>query len=165
MNPQLSLGTWTSTPSHAHTRTHARSTATATAKPSRLLAWTLGPWVEEVTGFVRYWLADGHDAAPRVAACVEPDDCSDGWTLTVLRPVGSQGDRVSWWTGGGFVALEPVADPEALPVEGEQRVRRADGRLLRVKEVPLPHREALEAAQAMADRSLAKMAKRWGRGA
>lgn len=124
--------------------------------------WTLSDWTDDGAGLLRFWLPRELCRPVRVAACIEPDDCSNRWTLIVMRPVGEGDEAVVWWSGGAYGQLEALGEGE-LPTQGERRVRTAGGQLMRVREVPVPHSETLEDAQRRADASLAKMARRFGR--
>lgn len=131
------------------------------APPLDEVRWTLTGWVDDGAGYLRYWLPDRLccPCPELVAACVEPDDKSEGWTITVLRPTGR--DRVAWWSGGSF-AQQVRIDAATPPAEGERRVRR-DGDVFRIDLMSSPHAATLEAAQQRVDRSLAKMLRRFGR--
>ena len=129
------------------------------------VTWTLSAWLREGPRHLRDWLPSRLCVALRPAACVERDDCSEGWTVTVLRPRGRDGASVSSWTGGGFGALDPVPDPKVPPVEGERRIRRGDQRVFRLREVQLPHPPTVDAAKVSADQQLARIPARARRGA
>lgn len=125
------------------------------------VCWTLSDWADDGASFLRFWLPDRPGSPQLVAACVEPDDASDAWTITVLRPTGR--DRVAWWSGGNF-ARQVRIDPSTPPTEGERRERR-DGEVFRIELVPSPHAATLAEGQHRADASLTKMLRRCGRGA
>lgn len=141
-----------SKPSSSASSTESPSSGRDLGSTIRGLRWTLSDWQEHGIGYVRWWLPDGHDAEPRIAAAVDVHDRKDAWSIMVRRPVGQGLDATVWWSGGSFV--------ERVELVSESGVRTTQAR-----EVPVPHARTLEEGQRRADRSLVKLARRFGRAA